>query len=134
MSEINDEIKGWLMKASDDYEAYLFLTLAPEHLAGNTAFHAQQAVEKYVKGLLIFKGFAPPRTHDIVLLIGLLRDLYPELNTNQWLKRSQSLNQYAIDIRYPEARKPVIRVMPDMAAIDEALHAFKAFVEEKLGS
>ena len=37
-------------------------------------FHAQQAVEKSLKGVLVARGLLYPRTHNISVLIGRLRE------------------------------------------------------------
>lgn len=63
MSERADLVRGWLAKADNDL-------LAGQHLlsAGPydiVCFHAQQAIEKLLKGLLAFYDQPPPRTHDL---------------------------------------------------------------------
>lgn len=61
-------------------------------------FHAQQAVEKSIKAILIFKGVPFPKTHSIERLIGLLpSDI--ELTTD--LEQSPRLSIYATALRYP---------------------------------
>jgi len=63
MSERADLVRGWLAKADNDL-------LAGQHLlsAGPydiVCFHAQQPIEKFLKGLLAFYDQPPPRTHDL---------------------------------------------------------------------
>ena len=52
-------------------------------------FHAQQAVEKAMKAVLVLEGVAFPRTHDLEFLAARLRerrvDLPRELEHAQWL-------------------------------------------------
>jgi HEPN domain-containing protein len=38
---------------------------------GVVTFHAQQAVEKYLKGLIVLRGGIPPKIHDLVALLNL---------------------------------------------------------------
>lgn len=64
-----DPSEGWVEKAEGDVRT------APRELAAEEApnwdavcFHAQQAVEKYLKALLIRKGETVPRTHDLRFL------------------------------------------------------------------
>ena len=68
---------------------------APFHLI---AFHAQQAVEKYLKGYLVFFGIEVPYTHNLVRLLGEC----PE--HDKWEGNVQDLKfltQYSITTRYP---------------------------------
>lgn len=62
----------WLREADDDHQAAQVLL---EHGHARAAcVHAQQAVEKALKALLIERGHRPPRTHSLVTL----RDLVHE--------------------------------------------------------
>jgi len=54
---------------------------ALEHLAGDpkvsesvVGFHAQQAVEKFMKAVLAGRGIEFPRTHNLALLLDMLAD------------------------------------------------------------
>jgi HEPN domain-containing protein len=63
MSEKADLVNGWLAKAESD------LAAAQQLLANGpfdvVCFHAQQAIEKLLKGLLAYYNQPPPRTHDL---------------------------------------------------------------------
>src|SRR5438105_4132933 len=65
-------------------------------------FHCQQAVEKYVKGLLHERGRPVPKTHQLLLLLNLLP------TTDAALKSFRGavarLTEYAVDYRYPGFR------------------------------
>ena len=64
-----DDIKDWIEKADHDLGSakviYLYL---PEYF-DTIAFHCQQAVEKYLKALLIFFQIDFIRTHDLIYLL-----------------------------------------------------------------
>jgi HEPN domain-containing protein len=64
MKDKRDLARGWLTKAESDLvTARLMLdTSGPYDTA---CFHAQQAVEKVLKGFLAFHELAIPRTHDL---------------------------------------------------------------------
>jgi HEPN domain-containing protein len=62
-------------------------------------FHCQQASEKYLKGLLQEWDIAPPRTHDLVALLGLLSRRDAKLRKLR--QQLHSLSDYAVDLRYP---------------------------------
>lgn len=61
-------------------------------------FHAQQAVEKYLKAVLILSQAKAPRTHDLAELAGLLpKDFELTVSSHE----IASLTPYAIQARYP---------------------------------
>lgn len=62
-------------------------------------FHAQQCVEKYMKGILQDQAIAFEKTHNLVYLLGLLLPLFP-LWEGLRVALSQ-LNNYAVTFRYP---------------------------------
>ena len=64
-------------------------------------FHCQQAIEKYLKGYLIFQsGEAPLKTHNLVELCALCQE-YDEAFGN--LKAvCAMLTMYAVQTRYPD--------------------------------
>ena len=62
-----------MAKAEGDLKAAAhILKLGPDCPADIVCFHAQQCVEKYTKGLLVARGVAFPKTHDIEALCALL--------------------------------------------------------------
>ena len=62
-------------------------------------FHAQQAVEKYLKGLLQQEGIPFPKTHDLSVLLNLILPIFPELN--ELTDDLEWLSALAIEFRYP---------------------------------
>ncbi|MGH9448212.1 MAG: HEPN domain-containing protein [Terriglobia bacterium] len=70
---MNATVREWVDKAEVDYATAgreLLATEFPNFDA--VCFHAEQAVEKLMKAMLIHLGVTPPRTHDLVVLGGLL--------------------------------------------------------------
>ncbi len=62
----------WVEKAEHDLKnATHALKLQRECPSDTVCFHAQQAVEKYLKALLIWHGKAFPRTHDIRVILAI---------------------------------------------------------------
>jgi HEPN domain-containing protein len=61
-------------------------------------YQAQQAVEKALKGLLIYYGVEPEFTHNIGIL---LADLEKHINIPDNVKQSMKLTIYAVQTRYP---------------------------------
>ncbi|MCK2089624.1 HEPN domain-containing protein [Thauera aromatica] len=64
---------GLLRRARDD--AYVVVQLVPDHAAPDwvIGFHAQQAAEKALKAVLASANVVFPRTHNIAMLLALLR-------------------------------------------------------------
>ncbi len=64
----------------------------------NLCFHAQQAAEKSLKALLIFKNIEIPRTHNLRILL----DLIPaDMNVPEDVEDAAILSDYAVTSRYP---------------------------------
>lgn len=106
----------WLRKAYADIEASR-ITLE-RGLADIAAFHAQQAVEKSLKALLVAVNKRPPKTHDIDYLADLLEEAGVEVPMRDEIS---PLTLYAVEARYPG---PPI-------TLEEAEHAYeiaKAFL------
>jgi HEPN domain-containing protein len=71
----NIEIRRWVEKAEHDLRnAEYVLTLKENCPTDTVCFHCQQCAEKYLKALLVARGIAHPRTHDLVLLFNLVQD------------------------------------------------------------
>ena len=68
-------------------------------------FHAQQAVEKSIKAVLLTKGIRFPYTHDIAKLISLVKDA--EIPWPESLDQAADLTGYASETRYPGSAEPV---------------------------
>ncbi len=63
------------------------------------AYHIQQAIEKYLKGYLVFNGIKPPRIHELDTLlnhIGRFDDSF-----NGFLELCEKASRYYIEERYP---------------------------------
>jgi HEPN domain-containing protein len=67
-------------------------------------FQAQQAVEKAVKGLLIFYNVEPEKTHNLVLLIN---ELSKYFTVPDEINDTVILNDYAVQTRYPGEYTPI---------------------------
>ncbi|RZB34206.1 MAG: hypothetical protein SRB2_03599 [Desulfobacteraceae bacterium Eth-SRB2] len=62
-------------------------------------FHAQQAVEKYLKGLLQESEISFSKTHDLSVLLDLLLPLFPDLSILR--DDLEWLSAFAVEFRYP---------------------------------
>jgi HEPN domain-containing protein len=72
-----DHVRGWLRKGNSDLSAAR-LILSADGPYDTACYHAQQAVEKYLKALLAFASDAPiPRTHNLEDLCSLCLEALP---------------------------------------------------------
>ncbi len=108
LDEIKRELtRQWLKKAEDDWRLGHRLMPDPEpHLEG-IAFHAQQAVEKYIKAFLTWHQVEFPKTHDIKRLLALMSTNDPALAED--LREATRLTPYGVEYRYPGDYPPVTK-------------------------
>jgi len=89
----------WYAFAQDDFKIVLSLWRNKEKINRGICFHAQQYVEKILKGVLEANEIQPPRIHDVVAL----NELCKEININIPISEDhlQFLSSVYIDVRYP---------------------------------
>jgi HEPN domain-containing protein len=92
-----DHARGWLLKGDSDLRTAQ-LVLAGDGPYDTACFHAQQAVEKYLKALLAYAGRPVPRTHNLEDLVGPCESLYP--NLDQAEDELSELTPFAVELRY----------------------------------
>jgi HEPN domain-containing protein/predicted nucleotidyltransferase len=63
----------WIREAEDDSRSAQLLVEHGHYRAA--CIHSQQAVEKALKALLLEKGQRPPRTHNLIVLLGLVGEV-----------------------------------------------------------
>jgi HEPN domain-containing protein len=108
----------WIAKAEGDFASAtreLRARKAPNYDA--TCFHAQQCAEKYLKARLQEANTPFPRTHDLEVLLDLLRPIEPGWGTLR--SAAQLLTSLAVDVRYPG-------YTADKARAHDALRACRA--------
>jgi len=98
--EKEEYIKKWLLKANEDIAVIeRLLEFEPEQYTSAICFHCQQAVEKFLKAVLIKNDIDFPKTHDLDYLLDECRKIDSKLYKNIDLK---SLSDYGVSIRYPD--------------------------------
>jgi HEPN domain-containing protein len=97
---LKDYVNKWLFRANEDVAVIQNLTQSDRQTYASTiCFHAQQAVEKYLKALLAHKGVDFPRTHDIDFLLSECRNVTSgELDHVD----PKSLTDFGVSVRYPD--------------------------------
>ena len=93
-------LKQWLFRANEDIA--VMQTLAEQSIDSYTSticFHCQQAVEKFLKALLVFHKIDFPKTHDVDFLLKKCSQV-ENLNFNNI--DLKDLSDFGVDIRYPD--------------------------------
>ncbi|MEJ2302597.1 MAG: HEPN domain-containing protein [Anaerolineales bacterium] len=108
------ESDRWLRFAQEDLRmAELALQ---DGINNQVCFHAQQGVEKAIKGLLAFQGIAPPRTHRIADLVSLVKNSPFDVEV-------QLLDRFYIPTRYPDALPGVLpEGLPERLDAEQSLN------------
>jgi HEPN domain-containing protein len=98
-AELKRVTRQWREKAEEDFRSALILLRARDpRLAGTICFHAQQAVEKYIKARLVQCRIGFPKTHSVRQLV---RFLPGEAPTDLSEAEQDLLTDYAVIVRYP---------------------------------
>lgn len=92
------QVKEWFERGKHNVETAKLL-YQEKGYTDTIAYHIQQAIEKYLKGFLVFKGIIPKKTHDLVQLIGEI------IKDNPWIEEfvdfCDKATKYYIEERYP---------------------------------
>ena len=98
-------VREWVEKAEEDFAVAVFLVgKSGSCPAAVVCFHAQQAIEKYLKAALVAGEIAFPKTHKIKQIMALM----PPRERPVLSGRDQDrLTDYATVTRYPGAYDPI---------------------------
>ncbi|SHJ42791.1 HEPN domain-containing protein [Tangfeifania diversioriginum] len=129
MTRANNQIvAAWIEKGDHDLgSAKVIFQYIPEYF-DTVAFHCQQAVEKYLKALLIFHEIEFPRTHDLPFLLELLSRKM-DVDSNQFDK-AIVLNGFAVEIRYPNLTIKLSK--EELHEAIEIAEYFRIFTEQQI--
>lgn len=128
----NHETIQFLSLAQDD--AYVCHTLLkdPDASSRIIGFHAQQAVEKAFKAILIEKNVVPVRTHDLTELAFIIEDNDIILPIS--LSKLAFLSPYAVTIRYGGEVDGALNSEDACALMDIILEFTKEWLESERNS
>ena len=101
MDQVKREYLGhWLYKANEDVQVFEeLLSKEPEHYTGAICFHAQQAVEKFLKSFLIYHDAEFRKVHDLDYLLAECKKREGRAFESIDLR---SLTDYGVSIRYAD--------------------------------
>ena len=92
-------IRNWLFRANEDIAVIENLIQSdPKTYASSICFHAQQAVEKFLKALLVYHDVDFPKTRDLDYLLSECGKIEPSLDHLDL----KSLTDFGVSIRYPD--------------------------------
>ncbi|OGU42579.1 MAG: hypothetical protein A2X61_17120 [Ignavibacteria bacterium GWB2_35_12] len=97
--KLKSNLDKWQYKAENDIKTAQQLLESDEPVTDSVCFHAQQAVEKFLKMYLVYEGIEPVKTHIISELLVLCikkSDDFSSLNDVNYL------TEYAVSMRYPD--------------------------------
>lgn len=129
MSAQSELVMNWINKADHDLGSAKIIYLHLPDYFDTIAFHCQQAVEKYIKAILVQREIVFDRSHDLIYLLELLPEVI-QVTTEQF-RKAASLNGLSVQIRYPNT---IIRLTKK--ELEEAIaisHEFRAFAVEQVG-
>lgn len=102
-----DLVQEWFKKAEEEFHVARELMERDRISYNPVGFHAQQAVEKYLKGMLTRHQIPFPKTHDIEELLTLAEKATPGIQAE--LRGAEILSPYGVEIRYPDERPDLNR-------------------------
>ena len=119
----------WLERANDDLRAAELL-LQQTELSNIVAFHAQQAVEKYLKGFLVAFGIKPKKIHTTATLTKQCAEINRQFR--DFVDKCKMLDRYYIPPRYPVG--PVLTYRKEEAqkaieTMEEIINIIKEMLE-----
>ncbi|RMF57669.1 MAG: HEPN domain-containing protein [Calditrichaeota bacterium] len=103
--------KNWLDFAQEDLEVVELLAEQQSSLYRTICFHAQQYVEKILKGILESLNQKIPRIHDINVLVEMCSNFGVKIPLTE--TEIHFLSSIYIDVRYP----PDVGSLPDGAPL-----------------
>lgn len=93
-------VKMWFKKAESDLKTIRNNIESRDIPIDAVCFHAQQAIEKYIKGALVYYGENISKTHDLVHLLTLISKHIPELKIYE--NEFDEISHYGVEARYPD--------------------------------
>ena len=93
------EVAAWLGKVRSDLRMAEFAVETDDPMWDQACYHAQQAAEKSLKGLMVAVDLEVPRTHVLTGLVAALMGPVP--GAKDLLEHAAVLSAYGVAPRYP---------------------------------
>lgn len=121
-------INEWFDKADEDILAAEVVIEASPLLYDVSAFHSQQAAEKYLKAFIVFNEIMPPKVHNVKELIDIAICYDIEFEK---LRGAETLSKFAVRSRYPDDMD--VDTKEQALIILNIAKSVKDFVRNKIG-
>ena len=121
----------WLSHAESDMKLARLAADDPDIRREQACFHAQQAVEKSIKAVLLSQHIEFPFTHDIEELLEIAEN--NGIAISEDIREAGSLNPYAVETRYPGYWLEIsdAEITEAMRTAEQAIVWAKKFLESK---
>ena len=129
MNGKNLYIAEWIDKADHDLGSAKLIFLHIPEYCDTIAFHCQQAVEKYLKSILVFYDIQFERSHNLIYLLDLLSTKI-EISESD-TEKAIMLNGFSVQIRYPD--KTTFLSKEELQVSLNIAQDFRAFALERIG-
>lgn len=129
MSEKDELIRGWIDNADHDLGSAKLIYLHIPKYFDTIAFHCQQAVEKYLKAILLFYDIEFQKSHNLIFLLDLL-SCQIEIN-EQTYDGAILLNGFSVQIRYPD--KSIFLTKEELETSIQVAQDFRGFAINTIG-
>ena len=117
-----EEVRRWLEKADHDRIGVEAALDRNPPITDIAAFHCQQAVEKLLKGYLVYRRQPFERTHDLVELLAMCAECDPSFDDLR--ARVEPLTPYAVRFRYPGPADPSLEDVQDALEVVRSVREF----------
>lgn len=127
---MDERLKQWIVKADNDLKVAINELSLENPITDAICFHCQQAVEKFLKAYLVYRGVNFKRTHNITALLKLCITDDKDFIEIEGMD-VEKLTIYATELRYPD-----FLYIPTIEEAKEAIEKakfVKEFVMKKMG-
>ncbi|KAF0134419.1 MAG: HEPN domain-containing protein [Candidatus Saganbacteria bacterium] len=119
---VYEKANEWFAKGDNDLKAARLILNDHNPPTDTICYHCQQAVEKYLKGLLTLHKIEFLKTHDLDYLYKLIIKV---VDINAIKEEILSLSKYAIEARYPADVPIVYSIEEAKSALEKAANILK---------
>ena len=117
------QVEDWIQLADKELYAAEILLNNESPLTNIVAFHCQQTIEKYLKAFLIENDIPVIKTHDLIKLNGMIKEI-KDLGFDE--NKLIIINEVYIESRYPGE----LGLLPDGVPSSEQAKEFVVYAKE----
>ncbi len=128
MNDKIEVIRDWIYQADRDLGSAIIIFQHIPRYFETVAFHCQQAVEKYIKGLLVFYDSQLKKTHDLIFLLELLAD--KTAISEDLYSKALTMEGFGVDIRYPNHK--IHLTLEELESVIKIAGEFREFVKQNI--